>query len=162
MRKFCVIVFLTLIATLSAPTLSAYADDTDAGVAAAVAAPAETEVAPPKVMPPTGPTEDAVGDLAVDTVQAVQAGNWKMAVSGLLFLLMFVLRKLKLPFLRGDRGGTISVLVMAQLGAFGTALSSGQPITLSLLIGTVGVGLGAIGGYTAVKKIIWPSDKKSA
>jgi hypothetical protein len=153
MRKLFVLSVLALAVTFALP---AYASD--AGVAAEA-----TEAAVEAVkLPAPVPDSSEISGLLTDLVKNVQDGNWRMAVSAALFLLMFGLRLLKLPFLQGDRGGAISVMVLALAGAFATALASGAPITLSLVGGAVGVAFTAVGGFTWVKRVWKPKDKKPA
>ena len=66
----------------------------------------------------------------------------------------------KVSWFKGDRGGTLLVGGLALLGGLASALAADQSIDFSLLTGAIGVGLTAIGGYTGVKKLIWPSDKE--
>ena len=125
--------------------------------------------APPAETPPdstttvtttttTTPTKDA-GGLMYDVVSAVRGGQWRLAIAGILGLLMLGLAKVRnharSPF-KGDRGGAALVLVLSLLTAFGTALASSAPLGLDLVIGALGAALTAAGGYSIFRKLIWP------
>lgn len=160
MRKILILGLFTCLLTLVAPASSASADD-DGPAATAVETAPTVEDGPSVKLPAPVPGDDELNSLLVNTVKSVQEGNWKLAISGVLFLLMFVLRAIKLPILQGDRGGAISVMVFALLGAFGTALASGAPITLGLITGAVTIAFTAVGGFTWVKRVWKPRDKNA-
>ena len=93
MRKLYAIGFFALFTVLATPVLPAYADD--AGVAAEVVeaeAPAEEVKLPVAV-----PEKDEVVDIVTGMLSHAKNGEWRLAISGLLFLLMFILRMVKLP-----------------------------------------------------------------
>lgn len=95
-----------------------------------------------------------------DLIQAVRSGQWRLAASLALALLMLLLGKARnaswSPF-KGDRGGAILVGLLAFAGALSTALATSAPLDWKLLLGTMGVLWTAVGGYTWIKRIIWPA-----
>ena len=150
------LVFATLFIALPAPAA------TDAAPAAVVVEEAKVEQpVAPAVSPTPAPTEASA---IVGIVQSAHQGNWKLAMAGLLSLLVLVIRKLNLhtivPFFKGDRGGSILVMVMAVVGALGSALSTpGMHITVDTFVAAIGVGLTSVGGYHWLGNMLNPADK---
>jgi hypothetical protein len=103
------------------------------------------------------------GDAITSVVTNVRSGNWKLAVAALLSLLMTVLAKARnlVPFFRGDRGGSVLVMILALMGSFATALSLGGSIDLNLVLSAIGVAFTAVGGWTWVNQVVRPADKKA-
>lgn len=64
----------------------------------------------------------------------------------------------KLKWLKTDRGGAITTLVLSEMGAVGTALGAGQHVTVNLIVAALVTGATAAGGYTIVKRLLWPAD----
>jgi len=168
MRKILSLCLLVCALALVTPAKNAVAADTvpvatqvfALGVAEGISA-APSDPMDGVKLPVPVPEDDALHGLLVNAVKSAQEGNWKLMISAVLFLLMFVVRKVKLPFLQGDRGGAISVMLLALLGAFGSALASGAPISLGLVTGAVTIAFTAVGGYTWVKRVWKPNDKKA-
>ena len=112
------------------------------------------------------PFVDKVSDDPLEAVaslvSSIKNGQWRHAASFALVLVMLGIGKFrdKVSWFKGDRGGTLLVGGLALLGGLASALAADQSIDFSLLTGAIGVGLTAIGGYTGVKKLIWPSDKE--
>jgi len=106
--------------------------------------------------------EDPLGE-AAEVVKAIKGGNWRMVAAGLLAFLMMALGKIrgKVKWFDGDRGGAVLVGILGFGGALSTALASGVALDFQLLIGTFGVVFTAVGGYTWIKRLIWPQDKPS-
>jgi hypothetical protein len=139
--------------------------DAQAATEEAPAAP-EAEEAPAedtKPEPAAEPEVDAL-DTAGEVVADVKDGDWRHAVAGLLALVMLGLGKVrgKVKFFDGDRGGAILVGVMGLAGALSTALYSSAALDWRLFAGAFGVVFTAVGGYTWVKRLIWPKDKAEA
>jgi hypothetical protein len=136
----------------------ALADEMDAAPAPTSPSADETTAAPSDV---TKPPQEA-GDAITSVVKNVRSGNWKLAVAALLSLLMTVLAKARsvVPFFRGDRGGSVLVMVLALMGSFATALSLGGSIDLNLVLSAIGVAFTAVGGWTWVNQVVRPADKK--
>lgn len=141
----------------SVAILTANASNEDAGPmlasigdAGPAATPATTTDAPKQAEPEV---------LAEDLVKAVRTGQWRMAASLALGLIMLLLSKLreKFKWFKGDRGGAILVAILAFGGASSTALASSAPLDWKLFLGTLGVMWTAVGGYSWIKKLIWPA-----
>lgn len=113
---------------------------------------------------PVERAEQAPLEVAGEVAQDVRRGNWRHAVSGALALLMIALSgyREKIPWFKGDRGGAILVGILGLGGAFSTALAGNAPLDWQLFLGTFGVVWGAVGGYTWIKQIFWPRDKKES
>lgn len=102
-----------------------------------------------------------VSDVLPKIVDAATSGNWRLVAALALVIAMAVLGKLrsKIPFLAGDRGGAILVMVLALGGGLSTALMSDVPINANLFLGVVGTAFTAVGGFTWVKRLLKPADK---
>jgi hypothetical protein len=166
MRSFArkLILPLLVVAASTSVTLVAYrAFAQDAGVAASQPT-------------ATSPVDAAVtagdpGTLAQRTYEAVQAGQYAPAAILALIALVWGLRKWgdKLPVIgprlhgwsNTDRGGACTVFVTALLGAILHTVSAGgfAAVNGSTLKAGLIIGLGAIGGFTGARKILFPSDK---
>jgi hypothetical protein len=59
-------------------------------------------------------------------------------------------------FLHGDIGGTLLTLVGSTATAMASSLAGGGPATWALLKTSTLVGVGAVGGYSVIKKLIIP------
>ena len=128
---------------------------------------AGTKAAPSLPAAPAAPvdatkqaTEDPVG-AAVSLVKALRNHDWKIAAGFALALLLSLGAKMrdKVAFLKGDRGGVIAVFVLAFGGALATAWVAESPLDLKLATTAASIGLMAIGGYTGLKRLIWPKDQ---
>lgn len=121
----------------------------DAGVAAAESADL------------VGTVEADVGSALGELVTAAKAGNWRyvLALSLSLVLIVFARLRDKIKWFRGDRGGAIAVMVLSMGGALATALASDASVDFKLFLGAAGVAWTAVGGYTWVKRLLWPKDK---
>jgi hypothetical protein len=135
--------------------------DAQAALEEAPAAP-EAEEAPAEAEAPTlvdEAADDPVG-VATDVVNDVKAGDWRHAVAGLLALLMLALGKVrgKIKYFDGDRGGAVLVGVLGFGGAIITLLASEAALDWRLFAGAFSVTFTAVGGYTWIKRLIWPKD----
>jgi len=112
---------------------------------------------------------------AVDTtseaaVRTAPAGDWNEWVRssplGQLLTGAFVsVLMLGITKIRGaitDRAGALSVAALALFGGVSSAVIGSQPLDSKLVEVTVVVLLSAIGGYTFVKKLAFPSDSTSS
>jgi surface polysaccharide O-acyltransferase-like enzyme len=153
---------------LAIPILQVAANDagtetvevTPSSIPSAPAAPSASDR--PAAALATGATtspEDAI----TSVVTNVRGGNWKLAVAAILSLLMTVLAKARnlVPFFKGDRGGSILVMVLALMGSFATALGTGSKVDLNLALAAIGVAFTAVGGWTWVNQMVRPADKKA-
>jgi hypothetical protein len=160
---------------LAIPVLQSAAND--AGTVAAVTpSPPTPSSTPPSTGPSAAPDRPAAAsgtgvtaapqapeDAITSVVTNVRGGNWKLAVAAILSLLMTVLAKARnlVPFFKGDRGGSILVMVLALMGSFATALGTGSKVDLNLALTAVGVAFTAVGGWTWVNQMVRPADKKA-
>lgn len=109
------------------------------------------------------PEPEPSGDFVETLFQIVndaRAGNWRLVAAGVLALLMLALGKLrdKIKWFRGDRGGAVLVMLLSLSGALSTALFSSAELDLRLFLGAAGIAWTAVGGYTWLKKLLWPGD----
>jgi hypothetical protein len=147
-----------------------HGQEIDAGAVEAPAA-TGTELMEPEALeeaPAAEPTpaEQAEADpvgVATDVVNDVKAGDWRHAVAGMLALLMLALGKVrgKIKYFDGDRGGAILVGVLGMAGAISTLLVSEAALDWRLFAGAFATVFTAVGGYTWIKRLIWPKDKKA-
>lgn len=156
--KIAGIVLAGYLMMTSVAVLTANAQASDAVTLVADAGPATAAPAPaagPVEATPTAEPEVMTEDL----IKAVRTGQWRMAASLALGLLMLLLSKIrdKVKWFRGDRGGAVLVAVLAFGGALSTALASSAPLDWKLFLGTLGVMWTAVGGYSWIKKLIWPA-----
>lgn len=137
----------------------AYAYAQPAPEAPSTEVPAEEAPAADVPAPEMNPV-DTLGDL----VSAVKDGNWRLVVSLLLGIVMFAGAKFrdKISWFKGDRGGAILAMILAMAGAVATALASDAAMDWKLFLGAAGVAWTAVGGYTWIKRLFWPKDKKDA
>lgn len=120
-------------------------------------APAGTNPAAPE-QPGSASEADPLSAVSA-IVEAARSGNWRLVAAGALALAMLALRRLRdrVALFRGDRGGTVLVGVLALGGAFASALATSAPIDFKLILGAFGIAWTAVGGYTFVKKLLWPA-----
>lgn len=97
-------------------------------------------------------------------VKAASAGQWLLAVAGVLTLVMFALRnwRERIKIFRGDRGGALLVILLSVLGSVSTFLASGNGFSFSAIAGALAVAFTSAGGYTTLRRIIWPQDSATA
>lgn len=97
------------------------------------------------------------------TLKEAHPQSWKVlfGVSALILLLTVIARKVGgmfIPFLKTDRGGALTVLVLGLSGGLVNALAAGDGIsTDGALLGAMASFMAA-GGFTLVKKLLFPSD----
>lgn len=93
-------------------------------------------------------------------VRAASSGNWYFVLSALLVAAVWAARKYlspKIPFLGGDVGGILLAFAMAFFGAVASALGAGAPISMPLFVAAAKIAFTAMGGYTALKKLVGPA-----
>ncbi len=107
------------------------------------------------------PDFDNPFETLVDFIALVREGDWRLVTGFVLMAAMLGLNKVRgrVSFFRGDRGGAILVLVLALAGSISAALFSDAGLDASLIVGAVSTAFTAAGGYTLIKRIIWPKDK---
>jgi len=165
-----------LIAAALAVSQPAYADDarpapvlldaTTADAAPPIAVPpgpviVDTEagtVTPAPGTPAADATERPL-DVAQAVVTNVRAGQWRLALAGLLGLLMVLgVKYAPALFGRTDRGKALAVMVLALLGTLSAALAASSVVTIGLVLGAVGVAWTAVGARQWLSRFLWPQD----
>lgn len=148
---------LLLIAAMLAVPAYAYAQPIPPG-----AEPADITV------PADAPASNFVDELREDPakaigeiVQNVKDGKWRPIAAAVLALLMLGIGRFrdKLKIFKGDRGGAVLVMVLSLGGALATTLASDAKFDLNLILAMVVTAWTAVGGYTWLKRVIWPKDK---
>jgi len=103
-------------------------------------------------------------DMLATVVSAVRSGHWRMAAAAILGLLMFGFNwaRKNIGWLKsrldGDRAGAISLIAIALAGGFVAALTSGAPLDVAMLVGSLWTAVDAAGIFLLNKKVISPSD----
>ena len=95
----------------------------------------------------------------------VQTGDWKAAIALVVVAAVWAMRRWggkKWPALKTDRWGAVLTLASGVAGGIAWALNKGGAVDARVLYDGITVGLTAAGGYTVVKRILWPSDAKKA
>lgn len=172
MRTLLLVVMMALAMVALVATAAAAADAGTADAAVSTVSAPEVSAVSAEPTPPA-PADSAVSepaevpDLEADPfgsiekfVDAVRAGNWKLVGAMALALLMLVLAKVrnKVKWFRGDRGGAVLVAVLGLAGGFSAALAAEAPIDWKLVAGIFVTTWTAVGGYTWVKRLIWPKN----
>ena len=103
------------------------------------------------------------GVLAETAIAAVKTSNWRHLAAVVLIGLTLLIKKLGskikfLKFLDTDRGGAALVVFNGVAGTLAALLLSDAAITTQALVDGVTLGLESAGGFTVVKRIIWPKD----
>ncbi len=131
----------------SAPDVKAAADTLSAAATGA----RSDLVVPAEPTWPGGPSE---------FVTAFRSGDWRLVAAFALIALMIGLRRIRdhVPWFKGDRGGAIMVMALSMAGAFSTSLATGAPVDLKMALSAAAIAWTAVGGYTWLKKLVWPSD----
>jgi hypothetical protein len=107
--------------------------------------------------------KDAAG-FASSMLSAVKSGQWRLLAGLLLIALVWAARKWGagvMPWLKTDRGGAFLVLLLAELGGLATTLAGDAPFTWGTLVNSLSMAFTAAGGFTVIKKLLAPSDKRA-
>lgn len=154
----------------------AFADPPDGGAASASVTDAGPDIAA-EVAPDPGPsasapaTQPAVAPDAAtwpggpdELVEAFRSGDWRLVAAFALIALMIGLRRVRefVPQLRGDRGGAILVMLLSLAGALSTSLATDAPVDAKMFLSAVAITWTAVGGYTWIKRLIWPKPEAEA
>ena len=139
---------------------AATASVTDAGPAAAseVAPDPGPTAAAPATQPAVAPDAATFPGGPEELVQAFRAGDWRLVAAFVLIAIMIGLRRIrdKVPWFKGDRGGAIMVMLLSLVGAFSTSLATSAPVDGKMVLSAVAIAWTAVGGYTWLKRLIWP------
>lgn len=101
--------------------------------------------------------------------KAQEAGHdksWSIlfGIASIVVCLTWLVRKfggLFIPFLKTDRGGALTVLVLGVAGGLVNALAAGSSVSFDVVVAGMGVGFMSAGGFTVLKKLIYPSDAEA-
>ncbi|RKG62759.1 hypothetical protein D7X30_03850 [Corallococcus sp. AB011P] len=91
-------------------------------------------------------------------LDAVTARNWALVASLGVVALVYVLRRYMgtwWPVLRTARAGAALAVLLSVAGAVANALLAGEAFTMALLLKAVAIGLGAAGGFSVVKALLF-------
>jgi hypothetical protein len=91
-------------------------------------------------------------------VDAVQGGKWQIVAILVGIGLVWAIRKWGVkvwPVLGSKRAGAITALLGGSLPVLGAALLSGSPITVNTVANAIITGLGMIGGWVGVRRILF-------
>ncbi len=126
-------------------------------------------VAHAQAAPPIDVANLTPSSIAALLVWAVEHKAWRFLIAGLLVGTAWLVRKLQtVPLFSGmwlfkwfktDRGGSFLVLFLSEAAAISTALMLPTFNWFVLIDGAIAA-VTAVGGYTVIKKILRPSDKK--
>lgn len=103
-----------------------------------------------------------IGYMAEVMWKGVTTGNWWMvAAAALVLIVIFVRRSLgkRIPWIATDRGGVLLALVGGTAFGVAVALAGGEAIALSIVLTAAKVAFVGIGGFSALRKLIWPDPK---
>ena len=121
---------------------------------------------------PAAVNVSASADIAIDvagdpigffksTYDAAKTGQWWMLVSLIVVGITWGARKYapKISFFQGDRGGAMLAISIGVFGGMAHGILADGTPTLAMLTESIKVTVGAMGGYVAIKKSLFPSDK---
>lgn len=101
--------------------------------------------------------------LVEQVYNAVRGGQWMVVAAMAVVGLVWLLRNWpglvsKVPFLSTDRGGVLVTLATSLLLPLATAVLAGKVIGWSDVEAAGMLALTAIGGYTGLKRLLWPKE----
>jgi hypothetical protein len=106
----------------------------------------------------TSPDPGNVESFARLVLDAVTSRNWALVASLAVVALVYVLRRFAgawWPVLRTARAGAVLAVLVAVAGAVANALLAGEAFTAGLLLKAFAIGLGAAGGFSVVKALLF-------
>lgn len=110
--------------------------------------------------------EGSLLDLAKPVVDAALAGQWPYAAALALVLAAALARRYvapRWPWLAGDQGSALTVLLGSFGAAVATAITTGAAVSWGLAWAALGVAVTAAGGYSLLKKLVFdPLRARSA
>ncbi|AGC44588.1 hypothetical protein MYSTI_03276 [Myxococcus stipitatus DSM 14675] len=104
------------------------------------------------------PDPSRIEEFARLVFDAVTSRNWALVASLAVVAVVYVLRRFggtRIPWLASSRTGAVLALLVAVAGAVGNALLAGTPFTWGLLLKALGIGLGAAGGFSVLKALLF-------
>lgn len=104
------------------------------------------------------PDDGNLLDLARPVFDEVMKGHY-IAATALALILAVALVKRYAPgsigkFVHSDMGGSLTTMLMAMAGAVATATVGGAAFSWGILTTALTVGIAAMGGYTAIKRLV--------
>jgi hypothetical protein len=110
----------------------------------------------------TGDDVNVVG-IAKKLKEAGHAKSWTILFSiiSVIVVLTWLARKVGgsfIPFLKTDRGGALTVLLLGVSGGVLNALAAGDGMSLNGALSGAVMSFMAAGGFNLVKKLVFPSD----
>jgi hypothetical protein len=101
------------------------------------------------------------GDFLEQSFAALRSGNWTIVAAFALIGVTWVARKPwalgRIKFLSTDRGGVVLALSVSLIGGFAHALAAtGKLPDLTTLKAILTTAVAGMGGYTALKRLVWP------
>jgi hypothetical protein len=114
--------------------------------------------------PAPSPSADPVGFFE-SVYRAVADHDYKVAAALALVALVWAARTFgasKIPWLKTDRGGVALALGVSLAGAMASALMAHAKLTAHTFLVALQVGVLAAGGWTMVKRLLWPKDSPAA
>lgn len=125
-------------------------------------------VASADTVPPTPDLEKDPGGFLEQVFRAARSGDWTMVTALALIGSVWVARKPwalgRVGFFKTDRGGVAMVLGLSVVGGLANAIIAlGKFPTDMLTYKTILLtAVTAMGGYVALKRLIWPADRRPA
>jgi hypothetical protein len=105
------------------------------------------------------------GAFAKQAQDALQNKNLRLLAALAVILLVWLCRtalKGKIPWLATNRGSALLALLWSFGVTFAAVFASNAPVGLQALVNATVLAMTSAGGWTLVKKIVAPSDKKKA
>lgn len=158
MRSLIAVLLLAAL-SLSAPAWADVSSTTGAAEVTSALVGQAREVPPSHVVeaPPPASGEIDIGNVVKLVVDALNSKNWGLLACAGVLAAVYLTRRFGgafWPWLRSDAGGVVLSYVTAVLLALTSALSTGTPLSLSLLIGALLTAAGASGFWVWGKKLL--------
>ncbi|WP_254625390.1 hypothetical protein [Myxococcus sp. CA051A] len=110
---------------------------------------------------PGVPDPSRIEEFARLVFDAVTARNWALVASLAVVAVVYALRRFGgtlFPWLASSRAGAVLALLVAVAGAVANALVAGESFTWTLLLKALGIGLGAAGGFSVLKALLFGDE----
>ncbi|MCP3060978.1 hypothetical protein LXT21_19520 [Myxococcus sp. K38C18041901] len=110
---------------------------------------------------PGVPDPSRIEEFARLVFDAVTSRNWALAASLAVVAVVYALRRFGgslFPWLKSARAGAVLAVLVAVAGAVSNALVAGESFTWGLLLKALGIGLGAAGGFSVLKALLFGDE----